>query len=113
MYKIISKILVHRLKKILTSTVSENQTAFIPGRYITDNVIIAHEVLHSLRVRRRCANSYMAVKTDISKAYDRVEWSFLEGVLQKKGFDTKWITWIMRCVRTVSFFGINKWDSIW
>ncbi|XP_010462981.1 PREDICTED: uncharacterized protein LOC104743622 [Camelina sativa] len=102
-YKIISKILTKRLKSVLPNVVSESQAAFIPGRYITDNVLIAHEVLHSLRVRKRCATSYMAVKTDISKAYDRIEWSFLEEVLIHKGFHTTWIKWIMSCVRSVSF----------
>jgi len=102
-YKIISKILVKRLKEVFSSVVSENQAAFIPGRIITDNVLIAHEVLHSLRVRKRCANSYMSVKTDISKAYDRIEWRFLEEVLRKKGFAHQWITWVMECIRSVSF----------
>lgn len=45
----------------------------------------------------------MAVKTDISKAYDRIEYNFLENVLQKKGLDNQWIHWIMECVRSVSF----------
>lgn len=85
-YKIISKTLVQRLKSILSSVVTENQATFIPGRYITDNVHIAHEVLHTLRVQRRNANSYMAVKIDISKSYDRIEWNFLETVLCKKVF---------------------------
>ena len=102
-YKIISKVLSVRLKSILSNVISENQAAFTPDRFITDNVLIAHEVLHYLRVRKRCANSYMAVKTDISKAYDRIEWSFLEGVLRKKGFASQWIRWIMECVRSVSF----------
>jgi len=102
-YKIISKILARRLKNVMTSVVSENQAAFIPGRYITDNVFIAHEIMHSLRVQKRCANSYMAIKTDISKAYDRIEWNFLEGVLRKKGFASQLIKWIMVCVRSVSF----------
>lgn len=72
-YKIISKILVQRLKMVLQFIVSENQAAFISGRFIKDNVIIPHEVLHSLHVRKRCSNSYMAVKIDISKAYDHIE----------------------------------------
>lgn len=69
-YKIISKILVNRLKKHLSEIISENQAAFIPGRMITNNIIIAHEVYYSLKRRKRQANSYMALKTDITKAYD-------------------------------------------
>lgn len=102
-YKIISKILVGRLKQHLPHIISENQVAFIPGRNIIDNVLIAHEMLHSLQKRKRWSKSYMAVKTDISKAYDRLEWKFLEDTMTCMGFDTKWIDWIMKCVRTVSF----------
>ena len=91
-YKIISKILVGRLKNHLSGIVSETQATFIPGRNIMYNVIIAHEILHSLTSRKRWARSYMAVKTDISKAYDRLDWSFLEDAMRHMGFDVKWIT---------------------
>ena len=103
-YKIISKILVGRLKNHLSGIVSETQAAFIPGRNIMDNVIIAHEMLHSLKSRKRWARSYMAVKTDISKAYDRLEWSVLEDTMRHMGFDEKYITWIMKCVSSVTFY---------
>ena len=102
-YKIISKILVMRLKRHLTNIIAENQTAFIPGRIISDNTIIAHEVYHSLKVKKRQSKSYMALKTDITKAYDRLEWSFLEETMRKMGFCEKWISWIMICVSSVSF----------
>lgn len=71
-YKIISKILVNKLKKHLDNIISENQAAFIPGRMITDNVIIAHEIFHALKARKRQSKSYMALKTYIMKAYDRL-----------------------------------------
>ena len=102
-YKIISKILVNRLKNHLGGAISENQAAFVPGRMITDNAIIAHEVYYALKARKRQANSYMALKTDITKAYDRLEWSFLEETMKHMGFNTKWISWIMKCVTTVSY----------
>ncbi|XP_024014707.1 uncharacterized protein LOC112088547 [Eutrema salsugineum] len=102
-YKIISKILVNRLKQHLSALVSENQAAFIPGRMITDNVIIAHEVFHALKVRRRQSKFYMALKIDMMKAYDRLEWGFLEETMRRFGFDSKWIQWIMTCVKSVSF----------
>lgn len=70
---------------------------------ISDNIIVAHEIFHSLKVRKRQANSYMAVKTDITKAYDRLEWKFLEETMKRMGFHTKWIRWIMTCVTSVSF----------
>ena len=102
-YKLISKILVSRLKKHLHNLITENQQAFIPGRIITDNIIIAHEIFHSLKAQKRQATSYMAVKTDITKAYDRLEWSFLEETMRRMGFNSKWIQWIMTCVSTVTF----------
>lgn len=102
-YKIVSKILVSRLKKHLSGLISENQAAFIPGRMITDNNIIAHEVFYALKSRKRQSKSYMAIKTDITKAYDRLEWKFLETTMKHMGFADKWIQWIMHCVTTVSF----------
>ena len=83
--------------------ISENQNAFIPERMISENIVVAHEVFHSLKVRKRQASSYMAVKTDIAKAYDRLEWRFLEETMIRMGFDTRWIKWIMACVSSVSF----------
>lgn len=102
-YKIISKILVTRLKKHLANIISEEQAAFILGRVITDNVIIAHEITHALKVKKRCSNSFMAIKTDITKAYDRLEWDFLQAAMFKFGFDYRWIEWIMTFVRTPTF----------
>ena len=83
--------------------VSENQSAFIPGRAISDNVLITHEVLHYLKISGSIKNCSMAVKTDISKAYDRLEWSFIRAVLEKMGFSDTWIGWILQCVSTVSY----------
>ncbi|WZZ00931.1 hypothetical protein YC2023_073259 [Brassica napus] len=96
-YKIISKILVNRLKTHLPNIISEYQNAFIPGRLISDNIVVAHEIFHSLKARKRQSNSYMAVKTDITKAYDRLEWKFLQETMQHMGFGEKWISWIMAC----------------
>lgn len=102
-YKIISKILVGRLKQHLSSIISDNQATFIPGRNIMDNITIPHEMLHSLKARKRWAKSYMTIKTDISKVYDRLEWTFLRDTLKNMGFDDRWISWIMKCVEIVAF----------
>lgn len=102
-YNIISKILCNRLKIILPEIISETQGAFVSGRLISDNIIIAHELVHSLRTNEKTAKDWMEIKTDMSKAYDRVEWNFLEVLMKKMGFDRIWIRWIMACVNSVTF----------
>lgn len=107
-YKIISKILANRLKTVLDECISKNQAAFVPGRQILDNVILSHEILHFLKNKRQGSQGFMALTLDMSKAYDRVEWRFLEEIMKKMGFCRKWVNWIMTCVSTVSYsFNIN------
>ena len=102
-YKIISKILANRLKPILSTIISENQSAFVPGRLITDNVLVTFEIMHYLKKRKGGKDNYMEVKLDVSKVYDRVEWGFLEKMMKKMGFDDKWINLIMKCISTISY----------
>lgn len=71
--KIITKILANRMKHILDGVVSECQSAFIPGRLITDNIMVAYEMTHYLKRKRRGRRGNMAIKMDMSKAYDRIE----------------------------------------
>lgn len=63
--------------------ISERQAAFIEGRIIHDNILVAHELLHTLNLTNKCSEEFIALKTDIFKAYDRVEWSFLKMVLNR------------------------------
>jgi endonuclease/exonuclease/phosphatase family metal-dependent hydrolase len=76
LYKIIAKILSNRMKTVLPYIISHNQSAFIPGRYITDNIIVAYEAFHTMANRLKGKQGFMALKLDMSKAYDRVEWNF-------------------------------------
>jgi len=103
LYKMVSKVLANRLKEVLPSVISSNQSAFIPGRLITDNVLAAYETLHTMHTNMWSKVGFMGIKLDMSKTYDRVEWKFLEVVIEKLGFSQRWISLIMVCVRTVSY----------
>ncbi|KAL0848127.1 hypothetical protein Bca101_021374 [Brassica carinata] len=102
-FKIITKILAKRLKKILPLIISETQAAFIEGRIIQDNILLAHELLHALNSNNKCSEDFIAVKTDISKAYDRVEWSFLRMAMKTLGFSEQWCELIMACVTSAQY----------
>ncbi len=102
-YKLIAKVLANRLKKILPHVISESQSAFVPGRLITDNVLIAFKTLYHMHNKRAGKVGSMALKLDMSKAYDRVEWSFLKQVMVRMGFHDKWISLITKCISTVSY----------
>ncbi|KAL0433354.1 UNVERIFIED_CONTAM: LINE-1 reverse transcriptase [Sesamum latifolium] len=101
--KIASKCLANRLKPLMNSIVSQSQSAFIPDKLITDNVLLAFELNHFLKVSNRSKKAFAALKLDMSKAYDRVEWSFLKRVLLRLGFESELVELVMLLVTTVSY----------
>lgn len=102
MYKVCSKVIANRLKLILPQIISPFQSAFVPGCLITDNILAANEVAHFIH-NKRCVEGYMALKLDLSKAYDRMEWSFLWKVMERFGFANPWIDMTMQCVTFVRY----------
>lgn len=91
------------LLPLMPDIVAKEQSAFIGDRQIQDNIFIVQEVLHQLKVRTQRKKFQAILKLDTQKAYDRVEWDFLQGCMIRMGFNEKWVGWIMQCVTTVSF----------
>jgi hypothetical protein len=94
-YKILAKVLAGRLAKVMNPLISKNQSAFLKGRHLEDGVLIVNEVVEVARLRKR---ECLILKVDFEKAYDSVEWSFLEYMLRRMGFVSKWIAWMKACV---------------
>ena len=101
-YKVISKVLSSRLKIILPDIISHHQSAFVPGRLITYNILLAYECIHTMK-NKKGKRGLCAVKLDMHKAYDRVEWCFLEKIMIKLGFDQRWVKLVMACVKSVKY----------
>ncbi|KAL3825323.1 hypothetical protein ACJIZ3_021352 [Penstemon smallii] len=99
-YKIASKSIVNRLKPFMNDIISESQSAFVPSRLISDNILIAYELAHYMK---RSSAEHMAVKLDMSKAYDRIEWVFVQQVMLRLGMDSRFVELIMLCVTTVTY----------
>ncbi|GJW82860.1 protein LAZ1, partial [Tanacetum coccineum] len=100
-YKCISKIITNRIIEGVKDVVSVNQSTFISGRNISDNILITQELMHNYHCKigpPRCA-----FKVDIQKAYDTVDWRFLGRILKEFGFHRTMIKWTMDCVTSTSF----------
>ncbi|XP_031094434.1 uncharacterized protein LOC115998904 [Ipomoea triloba] len=102
-YKVLAKVIANRLKEVLHLIISQSQSAFVPDRLITDNIIVAGEIGHYLKRKRAGNIGWAALKVDMAKAYDRMEWGFLEGTLRALGFARDWIDLIRLCVTSVKY----------
>eukprot|EP00253_Pinus_taeda_P012543 PITA_12543 len=98
--KIISKVGANRLKPLLPTLISGEQTGYVEGRQILDSIIQAHEVVHSLTCNKRAR---MIMQLDIAKAYDKVNWIYIKKVLTAFGFDHNWVRWVMAFVTSSNF----------
>lgn len=99
LYKCLPKILVKRLKEIISKVISPFQASFVPGRSIHDNIIVVNEMIHSMR-RKKGKTGFMAIKVDLEKAYDRISWTYMEKVLTDLSCPGELITRIMKCVHS-------------
>lgn len=101
--KLVIKVIVNWLKPYMDSVISSPKSSFIPGKIIIDNIIITQELLHTMKYNLKGMKWKMAVKLDMSKAYNRVEWPYLEATLWDLGFQEQWIVLVMPCVTTVNY----------
>lgn len=98
-YKIITKLLGRRLRALMEDLVSPHQCSFVPNRHSSDNIIIAQEVIHSMRSKKG-AKGWMAIKIDLEKAYDRLNWDFVKHTLQDIGLPQSYIDLVWYCIST-------------
>ena len=103
LYKIIAKVLTMRLRRVIMAVINPNQSTIVQGRQIHDNILVVHEILHSLKQGVDGVEGSMAIKLDMAKTYDRVEWPFLLEVMLKLAFHPKFCDWIRECISTVSY----------
>ena len=100
LYKILTKVLANKIKRVMGKIISQSQSAFVEGRQILDAVLIANEVVDSILRRKE---SGLVCKLDIEKAYDNISWEFVLRVMDSMGFGNRWLSWIKWCVSMASF----------
>lgn len=99
-YTILSKTLACRLSEVLKDITSPNQCAFLGGRKAVDGVLVANECIDSLKKK---GETGIICKLDLEKAYDRVNWEFLDYILGRFGFGMKWRNWLKKCYGSAHF----------
>lgn len=96
LYKIISRILTARLKPLMHKIIHPCQTTFIPGRCISDNILLCHDIMRDFHLSKGKAR--MCLKIDLNKAVDSVRWDFLEETMRSFNLPAPFINWILQCV---------------
>ncbi|KAK3183580.1 hypothetical protein Dsin_030866 [Dipteronia sinensis] len=99
LYKVLSKVLAYRLRRVMDSIISETHMAFVKNWQIIDNFVIAEEVIHSWRKER---DGGLIIKLDFEKAYDSVDHDFLDSTIRDMGFGEMWRMWMRNCISSLS-----------
>lgn len=99
--KIITKTIANSLKPILPTLISENQSAFVHQRLITDNIMVYFKVFHHINKNYKRTKEMVGIKLDMEKAYDRLDWNFINKTLTSIGMLNKITKLVMNCVTTV------------
>ncbi|KAL0294583.1 UNVERIFIED_CONTAM: Retrovirus-related Pol polyprotein from type-2 retrotransposable element R2DM [Sesamum radiatum] len=89
------------MKSLMDKIVSPPQNAFVPGRRISNNILLGQELFHGYN--RQHLPPRCALKVDLRKAYDTLDWDFIEAMLHLFGFPDQFIHWIMECISTTAF----------
>ena len=93
---------MNRLRPLISKMIDLAQVAFVPNRWINENVVLAHEIVHTFKHTGK-KKGYLGIKLDFQKAYDRLEWSFLLAILKAFGFSSNFIKFIHQCLSPVEF----------
>ena len=109
LYKLVSRIIVQWLKPYMAEVINPCQAGFVPGRRTSDNIIIVQEVIRTL-ISRRGPTGYVALKLDLEKAYDRLEWHYIQDTLEFFQLPPTLITFIMNMISSTRFQVL--WNSV-
>lgn len=102
MYKVISKIIAKRMQPWMNGIIAHNQTAFVPGREISENIILLREILHTFKQPNRVEKQFV-LKVDLAKAFDMLRWDYLFALLPVYGFPPSMCKWIEACIKSAKF----------
>ncbi|GKV26314.1 hypothetical protein SLEP1_g35645 [Rubroshorea leprosula] len=100
LYKILAKILSNRLKKVIGKIINSSQSAFLEGRQLVDGVLALNELVHYLKMKKKKG---LLFKADFEKAFDSVNWNYLDSMHFNMGFGDKWRSWMKECLSSASF----------
>ena len=106
LYKIIERILSEHLKKVLPLTITRQQSTFVEGWRCISHGKWTHRWMKKKKKKQKKQKG-LVIKLDMEKAFDKVDWTFLENILVTKGFGSKWRRWIKGCISSTNFIIIN------